>query len=161
MKNDSILNLSNKNYIKIKYNVNQNNKKIKIFGDTFVINNRSICKMIYNNKEYDLNSSFLFENTDEIILTNIKNITQLNHMFAQCDSLLSIYNIEQLNTSNITNMSSIFNSYKSLLALPDTSKWDTSQVTDMSFMFYECSSLISLPDISKWNTINISNMSFM
>ena len=159
MKSDS--GLCGKDKIKIIYNVNTKMKKIKIFGDIFVINNKNICKMIINNKEYDLDSYFTFDNTNEIILTNINNITKINHMFAQCDSLLSIKDIENLNFSNITDMTSIFSSCKSLLSLPDISKLDTSKVTDMSFMFFECSSLYSLPDISNWNTSNVSNMSFM
>ena len=156
------LNLSFNNSIRLKYKV-EKNKKIKIFGNLFVMNNRNICKMVINNEELYLDEFFIFENTDEVILevilTNIQKITNIEHMFNQCDSLISISGLEYLNTSNIVNMSYIFYDCKSLLSLPDISKWDTSKVVDMSYMFSECKSLLTLPDLSKWDTTNVTNMS--
>ena len=57
--------------IRIKYIVEPNKKKTKIFDYTFVsINKSNGCKMIVNNKEYELDQYFTFENTDEVILPN-------------------------------------------------------------------------------------------
>ena len=44
------------NKISIIYNINHN-KIINIFGHSFVENNKKNCKIIYNNKEYNLAST--------------------------------------------------------------------------------------------------------
>jgi len=101
-------------------------KTINIFGSEFVENNKNICKMIINKKEYEITNEYNVENNNnellKIKLKGINNITNMSHMFSGCSSLIS---------------------------LPDISKWDTSKVNDMNYTFEECSSLISLPDISK------------
>ena len=104
--------------------------KIKIFGYDFVKNNKDKCKIIYNNKEYELTE--YFNNIDNELKIKLKGITK------------------------ITNMSCMFYNCSSLSSLPDISKWNTSNVTNMSYMFCNCSSLSSLPDISKWNTSNVT-----
>ena len=43
-----------KNEINIIYNNINNEDKIKIFGKTFINNNKDKCKIIYNNQEYNL-----------------------------------------------------------------------------------------------------------
>ena len=58
-------------------------------------------------------------------------------------------------------MTHIFAGCNSLVSLPDISKWNTSKVEDMSYMFYGCKSLKSLPDISNWNTSSVKNLKFM
>ena len=44
--------------ISIIYNINEENRKykgnIKIFGSEFIKNNKNICKMIIDNKEYEI-----------------------------------------------------------------------------------------------------------
>ena len=160
LKNESI------NEITIRYKINENENRIKIFGNEFVENNKNHCKIIYNEKEYELTKYFEFENNAnedilEIKLEGIKNIINMSCMFLDCPSLISLSDLDKWNTSNITNMSSVFNnnvSGSSLISLPDISKWDTSNVIDMSFMFQNCSLLSSLPDISRWNTSNVKNM---
>ena len=146
------------NIILLKYKVNEKMKKTKIFGNIFVKQNKSICKMIINKKEYDLNEYFIFENTDEIKLTNANQINNISYMFDHCESIISF---EQFNISNFYDMSYMFCGCRSLLSLPDISKFDTSKVTNMSCMFSDCESLLTLPDISKWNTSNVLDMSCM
>ena len=160
LKNESI------NEMTIRYKINENENRIKIFGNEFVENNKNNCKIKHNGKEYELTKYFEIENNAnedilEIKLEGIKNIVNMSCMFLDCPSLINLPDIDKWNTSNITNMSSIFNnnvSGSSLISLPDISKWDTSNVTDMSFMFQNCSLLSSLPDISRWNTSNVKNM---
>ena len=107
-------------------------KKLRIFGNTFVKNNKNNCYLLINGKKIDLCSEINIneeqKETLEIKLIETKIITNMNSMFYECSSLQS---------------------------LPDISKWDTKNVTDMSYMFYHCSSLGSLPDISKWDTKNV------
>ena len=153
------------NEIIIKYNINKNDEKIKIFGEKFVENNKDKCNIIYKEKKYELSEYFdIQDNNDktlEIKLIVIKNITDMEQMFHKCSSLSPLTNLSKLNTSNVTNMSALFNMCESLTSLPDISKWNTSNVNDMGFMFAGCDSLTSLPDISKWDTSNVNNMESM
>ena len=72
-----------KNEILIKYFIKKDDKKIKIFGEKFVENNKDKCKYIYDNKEYELTKEFDLTNYNksneilEIKLTGINNITDL------------------------------------------------------------------------------------
>jgi len=123
--------------INLIYNIN-NNEKISLFGSDFVHNNKNICKMIIDNKEYEI--------VAEYKVKNYKN---------------NILKIKLKGINNITNMSYMFDKCSSLISLPDISNWNTNNVKNMSYMFYECSSLISLPDISNWKTNNVKDMHCM
>ena len=164
-KNDEIL---------IQYKINDLGKfyseETEIFGREFVDNNKSFCKMIFNNNEYDLstrirvNKKHLNENNIfEIILKGVNNINNLKGMFQSYNSipLYSLPDNSILNIQKITDMSKMFDGCELLSSLPDISKWDTQNVTNMSHMFNGCKSLTSLPDISKWDTQNVTNMSDM
>ena len=110
------------------YDIKGNN--IKIFGDSFVHKNKNKCKMIIDNKEYEITEYFNITNYNnnklKIKLKGIENVTDMSNMFSECSLLLS---------------------------LPGISKWNVCNVTDIKGMFYKCSLLISLPDISKWNKV--------
>jgi len=136
---------------------------IRIFGEEFVKNNKTICKMIIDDKEYKIIEKYNIINYNnsilEIKLKGIDNVTNMSYMLSGCSSLLSLPDISNWNTNNVTNMSHMFNKCSSLSSLPDISKWNTNKVTNMSHIFSECSSLSSLPDISNWNTNKVTNMS--
>ena len=120
--------------INIIYNINEE-KDINIFGSKFVENNKNICKMIIDDKEYEISEKYNIEKKKnnelelKLKLMGINNVVDMSGMFCGCSSLSS---------------------------LPDISKWYTNNVTDMSGVFYECLSLSSLPDISKWNTNHVN-----
>ena len=139
--------------------------KVRIFGNYFVKNNKQKCKIIYKNKEYELQDYFNdidenYNNKDDIKIkiNGMDNITDIASMFSNCYTLCSLPDISSWNTSKVKNMSNLFSNCYILSSLPDISKWNTSSVTDMSNMFYYCKALSSLPDISKWNTSNVTNM---
>lgn len=87
-----------------------------------------------------------------------KNVINMHRMFASCSSLTSL-DLSNFDTSNVTDMSSMFNDCKSLSNL-DLSKFDTSNVTDMWGLFGYCGSLTSL-NLSTFNTSNVTNMWYM
>ena len=155
----------NESEIKIIYEINKKNiwyERIKIFGEEFVENNKKKCKMIIDDKEYEISEKYNITNYNNGILEiKLKGITNMSGMFSNISSLSSLIDISISNTNNITNMSEMFYGCSSLLSLPDISKWNTNNVKDMSYMFYGCSSLLSLPDISKWNTNNVTDMNSM
>ena len=151
--------------ISINYYIYKNEENIRIFGSNFVKNNQKICKIVYDNKEYDLQESLnlkefkLKDNMLKIKLKNINDITNMSYMFCDCEFLASIPNISKMNTINVTDMSYMFSGCQSLLTLPEISKFNTSNVTKMNNMFSYCKSLKSLPDISKWDTKNVTDIS--
>jgi surface protein len=116
------------NEITIVYNIKKGEDKVKIFGSNFVKNNINNCKIIYQNREYELKEYFEdFSKNDsklQIKLTEINNIQDTSYMFYECTSLIS---------------------------LPDIEKWNTEFITSMSCMFFGCSSIVSLPGISEFN----------
>ena len=109
--------------INIIYDIKQENN-IRIFGFNFVENNKNICKMIIDNKEYEIIEEYKIEN------------------FKNNNNKLKIL-LKGIN--NITDMSSIFYGCSSLLSLPDISKWNTNNVTKMNNMFDGCSSNLKIP----------------
>ena len=140
-------------------------KDINIFGSEFVKNNKNICKMIIDNKEYEITAKFnvenYYNNKLKIRLKGVGNITNMNCMFNGCTSLSYIPDISNWNTKNVTNMRKMFNGCALLSSLPDISNWNTNNVTNMNSMFNGCLSLSSIPDISKRNTSNVTNMSYV
>ena len=175
--NNTKYNIQNLNVIDdeitIEYDISGNiilnylfSKKIKIFGENFVKNNKDLCKLYIFGEEYELCSYFnkkeirLNKDKLKIKLRGINNVIDLSGMFEECSSLLSLPDISKWNTSNnIINMRKMFYGCSSLLSLPpEFSNLNTSNVEDMSLLFGNCSSLTSLPDISKWNTTNVKNI---
>jgi V8-like Glu-specific endopeptidase len=83
-------------------------KKIRLFGDEFVENNKNICKIIIDKEECNLATHFNVDNNQikddifEIRLKGIKNIINMSHMFAgKSDDyvpLSSLPDISKLNT---------------------------------------------------------------
>ena len=159
-----IYNEMNKNEIDLIYNINNNQKNIKIFGENFVKVNKNLCKIIYNNKEYDLSEEFNCENIESnelrIKLKGINNVTSLSYIFSGCSTLSSLSNLSNLDTKYMLEMCTIFKDCQ-FVELPDISNLDTSNVIFMDGMFSGCSNLKKLPDISKWNTKNVLGMSIM
>ena len=154
---------------KIQYKIDQNCKKIKLFGKDFVENNSENFVFIYDDDEYKLTEFLEVDKikTDDKDILEIKlqviknNITNLSDMFSECTLLSSLPDICFLDTSNVTNMSGMFRGCKSLNYLSDISKWNTSNVENMNGLFNGCKSLAFLPDISTWDTSNVTDMSWM
>ena len=140
----------------------QGDANISIFTG---INDLNLCKEKILSHIIDMNSMF-YECSSLISLPVIseldtKNVTNMGSMFFGCSSLISLPDISEWDTKNVTDTRDMFNGCSSLISLPDISEWDTKKVTDMSYSFNGCSSLISLPDISKWVTDNVKYMNDM
>ena len=141
-----------------------NKKKVKILDENFIESNKNKCKIIYNNKIYELKEYFedidINYNHKDLIkckLLFINNIIDMSYMFYDCDSLISLSFNNETNLyisklqMYIINMSYMFYECKSLISLPDISKLNTSYVEDMSFMNFGCNSSLKLPDVYIFN----------
>ena len=80
------------------YDINGQNN-INIFGREFVENNKNICKMIIDDKEYEIRGQYNvnINNNDKlkIKLKGINNITNISFMFFGCLSLSSLSDISK------------------------------------------------------------------
>ena len=96
-----------KDEIIIRYKINKNEKKIKIFDCDFIENNRDKCKIIYQGKEYKIKEKWDIDDKikNEIIeikLKGINNITNMSCMFYGCSNLSNLPDISNWNTNNVT-----------------------------------------------------------
>ena len=86
-----------------------NGSQIKLFGSDFVKRNKDKCKIIYNEKEYDLMTYFTLDNnynhnySIKIQLRINNNITDISGMFSLCEELLSISDLSVDNIPDINN----------------------------------------------------------
>ena len=76
----------------IRYKINKNEKEIKIFDTDFIKNNKDKCKIIYEDKEYEIKEKWNIDDNIkneilEIKLKGINNITEMSYMFAGCPNL--------------------------------------------------------------------------
>ena len=143
---------------------------MKIFGETFVKNNKDKCKLIFYDEEKD--EEFDYELCDflEIELINkfnhgdkffsfylvqTDNFTDLTSMFNKCATLIKVEGLSGLNTEQVTNMAGMFDSC-TLLQEVDISYMKIHQLEDASYMFRKCSFIQSL-DFSGWKTSNIKS----
>ena len=83
---------------------------------------------------------------------DFEGVTNMDHMFRNCDNLQTI---PQIDTSNATNMSYMFGNCSKLRTI---SLIDTSNVTDMSFMFTNCVNLQTIPLLNTSNVTNMNNI---
>ena len=163
-KDNKVMNNKASDEITLIYKKIDNENKIRIFGKEFVENNRNKCNIIYKGKNYKLEQYFEIpngEDTLEIKLVGLNDVTDISYMFSNCEALKYISDISNLKVDKLTNISHLFSYCESLESLPDISSWNTSNITDMSDLFSNCILIKSLPDISMWDTSNVTNMSYM
>ena len=93
---------------------------MRIFGDKFVLNNKDKCKIIYQNRVYELKSNLKdidekLEPDNEYSLKLIipSDIEDISYMFCNCISLLYIGKITKKNKSDIINIEKIPSEYDS------------------------------------------------
>ena len=157
------------NSIDIFYQIKDNQKKLKLFGDNFVKNNRNNCEIIIDGNKYELRNYINIENFNhkneskifKIQLTGIKSITDMSYMFHKCNNLSSVSYLSQINTSKVTSMRCLFEHCILLETVEGISDWDIRNVTDIRGLFYNCFSLKKISNITKWNTSNVSEMKEM
>ena len=82
-------------------------------------------------------------------------LTNINHMFSGCHSLINI-NLSNFNTQKVTNTNGMF-WYCSSLKNIDLSNFSSQNVIDMNGMFFGCFSLTNI-NLSNCNTQNVIDM---
>ncbi|NTR21040.1 BspA family leucine-rich repeat surface protein [Enterococcus faecium] len=100
-----------------------------------------------------------YKNLVEIDLTgiDIKNVTNLGHMFYQCTNLEKV-DISNFDTSKVKWLDSMFENCFKLTNI-DVTNWDTSNVTNMARMFFNVP--IECLDLSNWKTPRLKSTNRM
>ena len=127
----------------LKYRCKEDTKEIRIFGDKFVKNNQSHCKISINDKKLDLVSilkikpGFIINNIITITLKKVEKIKDMSSMFQECTSLENIESITDIIKDKITNMSSMFYGCTSLKDCSELTKINIKNVTDIVYLIYQ------------------------
>ena len=160
-----------KNYMTLKYYPNITkikDGKIKLFGAKFCENNKDICSISVNEKEYPLSEYYIIKKNDiknnelEVKLNQIKPLNNMSYMF-QSDEIEPIYLLEissiiDWDTSHVTDISNLFYNCSTLKSVQGLSSFNTSNITNISNLFYNCTNLTTIDDISKWNLDKVTNI---
>ena len=156
------------NNIDIFYQIQDNQKKLNLFGDDFVKNNIDNCKIIIDGHEYKLCNYINIEDFKhddskifKIKLTGIRSITDMSYMFHSCNNLFSVSYLSQINTSKVISMRSLFEDCILLETLEGISDWDIKNVTNIRGFFFNCQSLNKISNITNWDTSNVIEMKDM
>ena len=96
----------------------------------------------------------------DLSLLDCNDIVSTSYWFYNCENLISVQGLENLNTQNVTDMSCMFYRCRNLTSL-DLSSFDTQNVTDMSYMFRGCSSLQTIYVGGGWHTENVGRSKSM
>ena len=154
------------NQMNIIYDINKNMDKIRLFGNTFVKNNKSNCYLLIDGKQNELVAQLKLtddqknKSTLEIKLIEIKNktINNIDYMFFNCTFLKSLPDISKWNLKNTTTIYAMFYNCISLISLPDLTNLDKEKIFDINYNLYGCNLLESLLYISKWDTKEMSKI---
>ena len=145
------------------YDVSQNHFDdigyVNILGETFVKNNKG--SLIINDtitldnlvSKYELKTGI---NKIKIILDKNR-VSDLSYMFYNCNSLINISPLRNLDVSYVENFSGLFYFCKSLTDISPLKNWDVSNGNNFSWMFYGCESLSDISALQNWNVRNIKN----
>ena len=183
---DSLIN-DKSNQILMQYAVPRNEANIRILGDLFVKNNKNKCKLFIevmncltfkgnDNLIHDISSPYYDEVREicgifklpyiipsnikyKINLLGVKNITNICHMFNDCDHLFDVNNLNTIDTSNLTDFSYMFYGCSFLAKIEGISNYKTNKVTNMEGFFSRCERLIACSDVSKWDLTHVISIS--
>ena len=138
-----------------------NNKLLISFSYVLKFEKEGKYKIKYNFPYILTNCNHIFANCSSLINLDFsnfitENITNMRGMLSGCNSLTNL-NISNFKTKNVKDMSSIFGDCLSLKNM-NISNFITENVTNMHCIFSSCSSLKNL-DLSSFNTDNTTDMS--
>ena len=146
-----------KNEINLIYKTDKEDSE-RIFGYTFVENNKNNIELIINGIKNDLISVYKLKEGENNIKIIIKNkITNLKNMFYNCKSLKNIKELEYLDIEDVNNFSGMFYECSSISDIKALQNWNVSNGKDFSYMFYKCSSISDLESLQNWNVSNGNN----
>ena len=158
--NEEKLNNNKKEINLLYYSINGG--KEKIFGKTFVENNRDNIDIIINGNKEALIDEYLLKKGDNNIELKLKNeLNKIEEMFYGCKTLKNIDDLKYLNTSKIKDFSCIFFGCVSLENINSLENWDVSKGNNFQGVFAECQNILNLKPLEKWKVSNGTNFKNM
>jgi len=129
--------INKNNYIKIniakmKYKIEENLAEKKLVDKIFLSNNMKRAKVIINNKQYDLTESINNE-INKIKIKFFDYAIYINSMFKDCMQLISVYNLQKVNTKYLKSIKNLFDGCSSLIFIDDISNWNINNINDISY----------------------------
>ena len=88
---------------------------------------------------------------------DISGVTDMSHMFANCDSLEDFSFLSDWDVSNVNLMEFMFNSCESMMDLSALSDWNVCNVRSMDDMFGYCANLEDISALSEWDVSNLAS----
>ena len=155
------------NELTLKYKINKKDKKVKIFGDEFVLNNESKCKIIIDDNESELKSEInindiknynINQNEITVILKDVDKITNMNYAFKNT-SLTSISDLSKIDMTKVETMEGFFQNCIYLETFPAID-WNIKNVKNLSYLFSGCTG-IKYISIKNLNTLYTQDLSYM
>ena len=147
------MNINKYDEISIIYDVgkNEGEEEMKIFGEMFVHSNKNICKMIIEDKVYELKEKFNIKNYKKkelkITLKNIGECSEFVKMFDECKSLDSLPEFYKLNTIDINLMIQLLKKCYESFFKNNAPKWYVSNLIHL--LLQKKQSLIEYKKIEK------------
>jgi surface protein len=89
------------------------------------------------------------------------NVTSLDGMFRQLDSLTTVSGLETWDVDDVFRMSSMFCDCESLKRIHGLDVWDVGNVTDMAWMFRNCRMLEDISFLRSWDVSSVEIMKGM
>ena len=132
----------------------------KIFGKTFVENNKDNIQLVIDNKKLPLVEKYeLKEGKNTIQMIILNKLTNLEYMFFRCKSLVNIdlSNIDALknwNVSNGINFRNMFAFCKHISNIDALKNWNVSNGKHFAGMLGRCESLSNIDALKNWNVSN-------
>ena len=150
-----------KNEIKIIYLANSNTT-YRIFGHTFVENNKDNIELEIDGKTIGLiEEAALKEGDAEVKIKIKKQLTNLSFMFSNCTHLKNIDELQFLDTREVTSFESMFEGCKLLMDINALLNWDVAKSINFKGMFEKCIALSDINVLLNWNVSNCTNFADM
>ena len=171
--NNRFFNTLDKNCLKIIYEVenNYNIKTIRIFGDSFVNENKNKLTLLINSEPSELIENATFtENYLEVIVIQKPNTEEENYvlnnlscMFCDCKNLLCItkhikHNL--LDFSKVNDISSMFRNCEKIEYI-DFNLFKMYNVKKLKYLFFNCKKLSGIDGLENLNTSEVTSMKKM
>ena len=172
---EKFLKIVHKNYLKIIYEVEENNKEkaIQIFGENFVEENKNKFTLVINNepKEELVDKVTIDDDYLEVILVQKSDteeeyeINNLSYMFCDCIKLLKIEEISQrikhgsIDFENVRDISHMFEGCEKIESLDFLIFNGLNKINQMEYLFYNCRKLKDINGLEKLDTSNVNSMS--
>lgn len=115
----------------------------------------SMKNLFYGNFDtgtFDINSLRKMTSIEGLENLNTSNVTDMNGMFALCESLTEL-DLSSFDTKNVTNINSMFFDCAKL-KIVDLTSFDVSKVTDMRYMFASCKELTTICCYGDWSNLS-------